>query len=86
MRYINAAEVLPKQLLIQIQQHIHGELLYIPQACDGKKWGEKSGSKQYYDMRNNQMKKKYQSGYTIEQISQEFGLAYDTVRKIVYKK
>ena len=86
MEYLNAAEVLPQKLLMEIQKHIDGELLYIPNASGHKKWGEKSGSKAYFDTRNQQIKLQYRSGKAIELISQEFGLAFDTVRKIVYKK
>jgi Mor family transcriptional regulator len=85
MKYINAAEVLPKYLLAEIQKYIRGEILYIPIGDEHLKWGEKSGSKSYFEIRNKQIKKQYKNGDTLEQISQEFGLAYETVRKIVYK-
>lgn len=85
MKYRNAAEILPKYLLTEIQKHISGECIYIPAGEEHIKWGEKNGSKHYFDNRNRQIKQRYQMGYTIEQISQEFGLAYETVRKIVYK-
>ena len=32
MKYSNAEEVLPKYLLVEIQKHISGEILYIYQA------------------------------------------------------
>lgn len=86
MRYVNAAEVLPQQLLMEIQRYINGDLLYIPNGEVPTKWGEKSGSKSYYETRNKRIKQKYQDNCTIEQIAKEFGLAYETVRKIVYKK
>jgi len=86
MRYINAAEVLPKHLLIEIQKHVRGEVLYIPSRDKEIRWGEKSGTRQYFENRNYQIKQQYQSGYSLNQISYEFGLAYETVRKIVYKK
>ncbi|WMJ89046.1 CD3324 family protein [Anaerocolumna sp. MB42-C2] len=85
MKYLNAAEVLPKELVIEIQKHISGEILYIP-SVEKQKWGEKNGSKRFFANRNNKIKIQYQLGYTINQISEEFGLAYETVRKIVYKE
>jgi hypothetical protein len=85
MKYKNAAEVLPEYLLIEIQKHISGEVLYIPTGEDRVKWGEKNGSKRYFVKRNKLIKQQYQLGYTIDQIAQEFGLAYETVRKIIYK-
>lgn len=85
MKYKNAAEVLPKYLLMEIQRHISGEILYIPTSEKHVKWGEKNGSKLYYENRNKEMKQLYQSGYTMEEIGIEFGLAFETVRKIIYK-
>ncbi|QHQ61589.1 hypothetical protein Ana3638_13070 [Anaerocolumna sedimenticola] len=84
MKYLNAAEVLPEELVIEIQKHISGEILYIPSG-EKQKWGEKNGSKRFFENRNKKIKIQYQLGYTIDHISQEFGLAYETVRKIVYK-
>ena len=86
MKYLNAAEVLPDRLLMEIQKHVRGEVLYVPSGDKPISWGEKNGSRQYYANRNKNIKQKYQSGYSIEEISQEYGLAYETVRKIVYKK
>ena len=85
MKYLNAAEVLPEHLLCEIQKHVNGEVLYIPALEERFKWGEKNGSKKYYEDRNKQIKRRYQLGHKIEDLSQEFGLAYETVRKIIYK-
>lgn len=85
MKYINAAEVLPQYLILEIQRHISGEVIYIPTGDERQKWGEKNGSKQYFENRNQQIKIKYQNGSTIQQLVDEYGLAYETVRKIVYK-
>ncbi|MDR7855153.1 CD3324 family protein [Tissierella sp.] len=86
MKYINATEVLPKHLLTEIQKHVRGELLYIPSGDKETGWGEKNGSKKYFKNRNEEIKEQFQRGYSIEQLSSNYGLAYETVRKIVYKK
>jgi len=86
VKYLNAAEVLPEDLLIEIQKHIKGKVLYIPSGDEHIPWGEKNGSRSYFENRNKQIKQEYQNGYSLEQISQKYGLAYDTVRKIIYKK
>lgn len=85
MKYKNAAEVLPASLLTEIQRYINGEVLYIPTGERHGKWGEKNGSKQYYENRNRLIKLQYKTGDTIDQIAVEYGLAYETVRKVVYK-
>lgn len=86
MKYLNAAKVLPENLLIEIQKHINGELLYIPSGEEHNSWGAKNGSRHYYEKRNQRIKQHYKEGYSLEQISCEYGLAYETVRKILYKK
>lgn len=84
MKYINAAEVLPEKLLVEIQNYIKGEMIYIPNNGLQKNWGEKSGSRKYYEKRNNNIKEQYKMGESIDKLSDVYGLAFDTVRKIIY--
>lgn len=83
MKYHNAADVLPKELLVEILNYVSGELLYIPSSGEKRDWGEKSGSRQYYQERNKEMKRQYKNGKAMEDIAKEFCLSYDSVRKIV---
>ncbi len=84
MKYINAADVLPEKLLKELQTYVKGDLLYVPCDLVQKGWGEKSGSRSYYLKRNSEIKKKYREGNSISQISDLYGLAFDTVKKIIY--
>ena len=46
MRYMRAADVLPPDLLEQIQAYIDGEYLYIPRReTERKPWGAANGRK-----------------------------------------
>ena len=85
MKYLNAADILPEGLLLEIQRYISGEMMYIPSCEERMGWGEKSGSRKYFEYRNIKIKQRYESGATMDEISQEFGLAYETIRKIIYK-
>lgn len=85
MKYINAADVLPKKLLNEILNYVDGELLYIPSSKRKYKWGERSGSREYYKKRNSEIIKQYKSGVTITNIAKNYCLSYDSVRKIVNK-
>ena len=38
MKYINAAEILPEQLLKELQKYVDGKVLYIPKASGKKEW------------------------------------------------
>ena len=84
MKYINAADVLPENLLKEIQAYVKGDLLYVPNDSMQKKWGEKSGSRTYYMKRNSEIKKSYKDGKSISQLSDSYGLAFDTVKRILY--
>lgn len=84
MKYINAAEILPEQLLRELQTCIAGEVIYIPKASTKKQWGTVSGSRAYYQERNTEIQSLYQEGHSLTTLSQKYGLAYSTIRKIVY--
>lgn len=86
MKYINAAEVLPEQLLMEIQKYITGQMIYIPNRELQRSWGERSGAKSFFEIRNKEIKEAYEQGKSIEDISEAFGLAYETIRKIIYRK
>lgn len=85
MKYINAADVLPKELLKEIINYVDGELLYIPASGERQKWGECSGLREYYKKRNRDIINQYKNGATISNIAKVYCLSYDSVRKIVNK-
>lgn len=87
MNYINATDVLPKNLLNEIQKYIAGEILYIPQP-EGLKssWGSKTGAKQEIINRNRQIRFEKENGSTIDELILKYNLSYDTIKKIVYIK
>lgn len=84
MRYINAAEVLPEDLLRELQHYIEGDVIYIPKVSAKKEWGTVSGSKVFYLERNREIKRLYKEGYSMDMLAEQFGLAYNTIRKIIY--
>lgn len=84
MKYINAAEILPEQLLRELQTYIAGSVIYIPEASAKKQWGTVSGSRAYYQERNAEIQSLYKEGHSLTTLSQKYGLAYSTIRKIVY--
>ena len=86
MKYMNAADLLPASLLEEIQQYVGGQFLYIPSESKRQAWGEKSGSKDFCKKRNLQIKEAFKAGQSMEDLSSIYGLAYETIRKIVYKK
>lgn len=87
VEYINAKDVLPKTLILQIQQYVGGSMIYIPQRDDDKKsWGNSTNSRNEIAGRNNEIKEKKKNGATIDDLMSEYHLSYDTIKSIIYRK
>lgn len=86
MKYKNAEEILPLELLKQIQTYVCGEYLYIPICGNKRAWGEKSGSKNELKERNFLIKEKYKNGYSVLELAQEYFLSESSIRKIIKHK
>lgn len=85
MKYINAAEILPENLLKELQAYADGELLYIPKVSEKREWGAASGSRLFYQVRNEEIRKLFQEGCSIKMLSEQYGLAHSTIKNIVYR-
>lgn len=86
MKYRNASDILPDELLKELQKYASGEVLYIPSDKERKKWGTSSGSKVFYENRNEEIRYKYfRLKSSIEKISEEYCLSEETIKKIIYK-
>ena len=86
MKYENANDILPKDLLEQVQKIAGGRLLYIPIAGDKKLWGEKTGNRFRVKMRNHEIREKFASGASTDTLSAEYFLTPETIRNIIYEK
>lgn len=84
MKYINAAEILPETLLKELQTYVDGEILYVPKTSIKKEWGAVNGSRVFYQERNREIQRLFQLGSSIEALANQYGLAYSTIKKIVY--
>ena len=84
MVYKNAREILPDDLIEEIQKYVHGETIYIPSKNEGKpEWGRRNGSKRRYEIRNAEICSLYDHNVSVSEISDRYYLASDTVRKII---
>ena len=84
MKYKNAADILPEELLKQVQTYIEGETLYVPKSTPKMEWGSRNGSKNYYTERNKEIKQRFLAGSSMEALAKEYGLAHNTIHKIIY--
>ncbi len=85
MKYINAAEILPEHLLKELQTYIKGNVIYVPENSGKKQWGAVSGSLLFYQNRNEEIRRLHKAGQSIEMLAEQYGLAYSTIKKIIYK-
>jgi Mor family transcriptional regulator len=84
LKYIKAQSVLPEEVIKIIQQYVDGECVYIPRKDENTKaWGEKSGTKVSLMRRNEEIWKKYTFGTTITDLSCEYYLSEQSVRRII---
>jgi len=87
MRYINANEILPKELVEKLQDFVQGEYLYIPAIKEHhKNWGELSGFREEIDRRNSEIIQAYASGISIQELADSYCLSVYAIRKIIYNK
>ena len=87
MKYIKAQDVLPQNILAIIQEYVDGEYLYIPRKTGEKKsWGEKSGTKNMINIRNQEIYQKYLTGISIPLLSDEYYLSDKSIRRIITNK
>lgn len=84
MSYQKMSDLLPKELLEQVQEYVEGRVVYIPKKAGNKKlWGENTDTKQVLACRNRQICADHQNGATIEQLSEKYFLTGKSIRRII---
>ena len=87
MKYINAKELLPRELVEELQRYIQGGYLYIPANDEQRRcWGELSGCREKLRQRNREIQMEYGNGSTVECLAGKYFLSEHTIRKILYQK
>lgn len=86
MKYVNA-DILPEELLKEVQKYISGVMIYVPKPEGVRKgWGVNSGIRTHINQRNHEIRQSFLQGATIDQLSERFFLSGDSIKKIVYAK
>lgn len=84
MDYQNSSDILPKELVEQLQKYAEGKIIYIPKKQKNKKhWGENTDTKQILASRNCQICSDRRNGMTIKQLSEKFFLAEKSIQRIL---
>ncbi|MBE6024870.1 MAG: hypothetical protein E7231_17100 [Cellulosilyticum sp.] len=86
MAYMNGKEVLPMELLQEVQKYFKGGIIYIPDIeGERRKWGSKTNTRTLLRERNAEIKAKKKNGSSISELMEEYHLSYDSIKKIVYR-
>ncbi|MFT3985615.1 MAG: CD3324 family protein [Lachnospiraceae bacterium] len=84
MSYIHALEILPEELIEEIQKYVDGQVLYIPKIKSKiGKWGEKTDTKAYFKERNFEIYNHYKSGTTVFELSERYFLTPKSIQRII---
>jgi Mor family transcriptional regulator len=87
MKYVSANEILPEELICEIQKYIQGKTLYIPapKGCR-QKWGNESGQRELLLKRNAEIRKLFRQGENLDHLASQYCLSHESIKKIVYKR
>ncbi len=84
MDYIRAAEILPQELIEQLQQYVDGAAVYIPKKEEEKKaWGEKTNTKTELARRNARIYMEHLAGRPIKELAERYFLAEKSIQRII---
>ena len=84
MRYQNARDVLPAEVIEPIQTYIDGGCLYIPRKEQNRKqWGEETRSRQERMSRDEEIRKRYARGERTAELAQDYFLSEKSIQRIV---
>jgi Mor family transcriptional regulator len=83
--YKNGKNILPEELLKELQKYIQGEIIYIPKTENRKAWGENNGTREAIRERNLEVYNLYKKGIKVKELSDMYSLSEDSIRKIVFK-
>lgn len=87
MKYINANDVLPRELVKELQKYIETGYLYVPAKSQPRRpWGQLSGYREELQKRNREIISQYRQGDPVEKLAERYCLSIHAIKKIIYQK
>ena len=84
MGYKKAANILPEELVKQIQEYVDGETIYIPRISDNKnEWGSQTSTRRELLERNQNIYQDYLAGVRMDELSKKYYLSLKSIQRIV---
>ncbi|TMV43814.1 hypothetical protein FE783_34160 [Paenibacillus mesophilus] len=84
-KYVNAKDVLPENLIKEIQKYVKGQHIYIPQT-ERQNWGTSTGIRNEMEQRNEEISRQYHGGLTIAELTKLYNLSEERIRSIIYDR
>ncbi len=87
MGYKNGKEILPIELIRQIQKYVDGENIYIPKKEETHKcWGQNTDTRMLLHRRNTEIYQRYLKGDRVVALSEEYHISTQGIYKILSKQ
>ena len=87
MSYIKAEEILPEELVRQIQAYVDGAYIYIPRKPGTRHpWGQETDYKAEPKARNDRIRSDYAAGSGITDLSRKYHLSEKSIRRILQNR
>ena len=84
MSYIKAEEILPAELIRQIQEYADSVYIYIPRKPGTRHaWGQETDYKAELKLRNDRIRSDYAAGESVALLSRRYHLSEKSIRRIL---
>ena len=84
MRYLKAEDVLPAELLAQVQRYADGVYLYIPRRADHRQnWGSSTRYREELQQRNESIRLLHREGLGAQELAERFHLSVKTIQRVL---
>lgn len=84
MGYIRAEEILPLEMIEQIQQYVDGQNLYIPRKQGNRlEWGSRTCIRQETQERNESIRREHRAGTACLELAQRYFLSEKSIQRIL---
>jgi DNA-binding NarL/FixJ family response regulator len=84
---LKAEDVLPAQLLAQVQEYADGVYLYIPRrAGHRQRWGNSTRYREELKKRNESIRHLHREGLNAEELAERFHLSVKTIQRVLRQK
>lgn len=84
MRYMKAEQILPQELIRQIQEYADGVYIYIPRKPGTRHaWGQETDYKAELKDRNDRIRSDHAAGTGVADLSRKYHLSEKSIRRIL---